>query len=165
MELNLYDEFWFKVKIQSAKGVHAVNCEVVYPPDILEAVLEDFPENKSAVVTELGTFFSQDKEKPLLSANLENEEPGKIVVALNKFDDQPGQGAGSMFHVLFRCVGVGEGEIRFAQSRISDATDKYFPSQWTSAKVNVVGINLVSVDIVPRGWERKELDVTWNLSG
>ncbi len=161
MELNLYDEFWFKVKIQSAKGVHAVECQIVYPPDILEAVVDE----NSAVVTELGTFFSQDDAEPLMSAGLENGEPGKILVALNKMDDKPGQGAGSMFHVLFRCAGTGEGEIRFAQSRISDETDKAFPSQWATAKVKVTGINIVSVDIVPRGVERQELEATWDIAG
>lgn len=157
MELNLYDEFWFKVKIQSAKNVFGVECQIIYPPDILEAVTDE----DGWVQTQMGTFLSQGNTVPMLNARLEDDIPGKVIVGLNKLGDAPpNAGAGSLFDVLFRCVGVGQGNIRFAESRVRDATSKATPSQWTSASVQVTGINIVSVDIVPRSIVRREIDVT-----
>ncbi|MEK7728987.1 MAG: cohesin domain-containing protein [candidate division KSB1 bacterium] len=164
MELNMFDEFWFKVKIQSAHGVFAVECQILYPPDILAPVLDA----DGAVVTRLGTFLGPGDNEVMLNARLEDDQPGKIIVALNKFGDEtPNTGAGSLFDVLFHCVGEGEGEIRFAQSRISDAEDKTFSSKWASAKIKVAGINIVSVDIdvVSRGAEPQELEVMWDIAG
>ncbi len=157
MNLNLYDEFWFKVKIQSAKGVYGVECQIVYPPDILEAVLEE----DGTVKTQMGTFLSQNNSLAMLNARLEDDKPGKIIIGLNKLGEATeSAGAGSLFDVLFRCVGVGQGDIRFAQSHIYDAAIKAKPSQWTAVSVQVTGINIVSVDIVPRSIVRREIGVT-----
>ena len=162
MELNMFDEFWFKVKIQRAHGVFAVECQIIYPQEILEPVFEA----DGAVRTRLGTFLGANDEEVMLNARLEDDQLGKIIVALNKFGDEtPNTGAGSLFDVLFRCIGEGEGEIHFAESRISDATNKTFSSKWASAKVKVAGINIVSVDIEPRGMERPELEVSWDIAG
>lgn len=162
MELNMFDEFWFKVKIQRAHGVFAVECQILYPPEILEPVLEE----DGSVRTKLGTFLGENDEEVILNARLEDDQPGKIIVALNKFGDEtPNTGAGSLFDVLFRCIGEGEGEIRFTESRISDAANKVYASKWASAKVKVAGINIVSVDIEPRGVEQRALEVTWNIAG
>ncbi|NUO82500.1 hypothetical protein HUU05_20690 [candidate division KSB1 bacterium] len=157
MDLNLYDEFWFKVKIQSAKGVYGVECQIVYPPDILEAVLAE----DGAVKTQMGSFLSQNNSLTMLNARLEDDKPGKIFIGLSKLGEaMESAGAGSLFDVLFRCIGVGQGDIRFAQSQIYDAAIKTKPSQWTAVSVQVVGINIVSVDLVPRSIVRREIAVT-----
>ncbi len=162
MNLNLYDEFWFKVKIQSAKRVHGIACQILYPPDILEAVLDD----SGSVKVQPGTFLSQNNTLTMLNAWLEDDKPGKIIVGLNKMGEAPeSAGAGSLFDVLFRCVGVGQGDIRFSQAQIYDTAIQAEPSQWTSASVQVTGINIVSVDIVPRSITRREIDVTLQIEG
>lgn len=164
MELNLYDEFWFKVKIQSAKGVHAVSCVVLYPSEILEAVSDE----EGALLVKPGSFFASYSADEVLSAALENRLPGRLQVALNKpFDETPSAGVGSLFEVRFRCVGVGEGEIRFSEPRISDDASQDYASQWTPTQIKVTGVNIVSaeIDVTPRSFEPKELDVTWEIAG
>ena len=147
MELSLYDEFWFKVKIESAKNVYGVQCQIAYPPSILEAVLDE----SGSVKSQIGGFLTQGNAPAILSAALENDEQGKLVIGYSKMGKTAASsGAGALFDVLFRCVGLGNGELRFEQAQIYDEAVKAQPSKWIDSRVEVIGINVVSADIVPR---------------
>lgn len=141
-----------------------MSCIVLYPPEILEAVSGE----EGALMVKPGSFFASYPADEVFSAALENRLPGRLHIALNKpFDETPSAGVGSLFEVRFRCVGVGEGEIRFSESRISDDMDKDVASQWAPAKIKITGVNLVTaeIDVTPRSFEPKELDVMREIAG
>jgi len=161
MDFSLHDEFWFKVKIESAKDVYGVQCQIVYPPEILEAVLDEAGNLKS----QIGSFLTQGNTPALLSAALEDDKQGKIVVGYSKMGKAAtGSGTGSLFDILFRCVGNGRGEIRFEQAQIYDAAVKEQPSQWIPASIEVLGINVVSAEIVPRSRKLRALETTLRVA-
>jgi len=147
VNLNLYDRFWFSAKIQSGKEVCGVECRIAYPPQLLEAVLDE----NGGVQAQLGSFFSNgSRDTTMLNANLEDDKPGTLVLGLSKLgESQPQNGKGALFSVLFKCIGVGEGELRFEQSHIYNAEAKEVPSKWHGANLQVVAINVVSAEIIP----------------
>lgn len=152
MNLGLNTEFWFKVKIESAKNVYGVQCQIVYPPEILEAVLDEAGNVKS----QIGAFLTQGNAPAMLSAALDNDEQGKIVIGYSKMGKiAASSGTGSLFDILFRCVGIGKGELRFEQAQIYDAAVKAQPSKWLSTSVEIIGINVISADIEPRSIEMR----------
>ncbi len=161
MDLSLHDEFWFKVKITSAKSVYGVQCQIVYPSAILEAVQDE----DGRVKTNEGTFLSANNVDSFLSARLENDEPGKIVLGYSKVGlAAASSGEGSLFDILFRCVGLGPGELRFEQAKIYDEATKEQPSKWIASQVQVIGINVVSADILPRSFEKRSIEATLNVA-
>jgi hypothetical protein len=91
----------------------------------------------------------------MLSAALENDTQGKIVIGYSKMGKTAASsGSGSLFDILFRCVGIGKAELRFEQAQIYDASIKAQPSKWLSTHVKIIGINVVSADVVPRSIEK-----------
>ncbi len=147
MNLNLYDQFWFSAKIQSAKEVCGIECRIAYPPQLLEAVLDE----NGGVKAQLGSFFSNgSRDAIMLNANLEDDKPGTLVLGLSKLgESQPQNGDGALFNVLFKCIGVGEGELRFEESHIYNGETKEVPSKWIGANLQIVAINVVSAEIIP----------------
>lgn len=147
MKLNLFDEFWFSAKIQSAKEVCGIQCRIAYPPQLLEAVLDE----NGGVKAQVGSFFSNgSRTNMMLNVSLEDDQPGNLILGLSELGEgQPKSGDGPLFNVLFKCVGVGQGELRFEQSHIYDAQTNELPSKWCGANLQIVAINIVSADIIP----------------
>ena len=157
MDLSLHDEFWFKVKIASAKNVYGVQCQIVYPPEILQAVLDE----EGKVKAQIGSFLTQENAAATLTVALQNDEQGTIVIGYSKVGKTAASaGAGSLFDLLFRCVGHGKGELRFEQAQVYDDAVQAQPSKWIPAQVQVIGINVVSADIVPRSPGPRSIEAT-----
>ena len=145
VELNVQDEFWFRVKIKDGKNVYGLNCEIVYPAGLLAAVLKA----DGTVQTQLGSFLGMSTGVTLL-ANLQDDQQGKIVVAFSKKGSAAvSEGNGPLFDVRFRCIGVGEAEIGFGNSQIFNQSAQAQSSIFQPVSLKITATNFVTGEIVP----------------
>lgn len=147
MTKYLTQEFDIKVSVEDVSDMEGIAADIGYDPAIVEVIDID----AGTAGTQLDIINHDFLSGATLVANMlqdaqGNELPGTVVVGLN-IPIAPATGAGDLFSIKFRAIGVGTTDILLTNYALYDISGEV-PANWENDTLDIIQIATVRVTVV-----------------